>query len=110
MDYEPGVTTYGETSALYSVMNGDNDEARRICANMNRGERKEFMERLQTLRRIIEDLNAEHCLHCGGRIGRVNPDQIQGGSRNRVIWFHFETHGSLCPHGDTAAEPAPRND
>lgn len=106
----PGVNTFSETSALYSVMEKDLNGARQICADMTRNERVEFAEKLKVLRVILDDLNADYCLHCGGRIGKVNPDQIRGGRRGETIWFHYSSHGSACPQGDTTAEPVPNED
>jgi hypothetical protein len=49
------VTTFAETSALYRVMTGDNDEARRIVREMSPAERAEFANQLDYLRGMLTD-------------------------------------------------------
>ncbi len=51
----PAVTTFSETSALYQILIGENDEARRIVSEMLPGERAEFANQLDFLRGMLTD-------------------------------------------------------
>lgn len=99
MNTTPSVNTFDETAALYAVMQGDVEEARRICTAMSRTERTEFAQKMLTLRETLDDLNATRCIHCKGRIART----VQRGT---AYWWHFHNHASACNEGGTLAEPA----
>lgn len=105
----PSVRTFSETSALYSVMEKDLEEARQVCSGMTRAERIEFDQRLKVLQTILAELNAEHCLHCGKRITKVSPSQVRGWYPPEGIWYHPGLASGFCSDGKTAT-PAPQND
>jgi len=106
----PSVTTFGETAALYALMEGDREEAKRICGDMSRNERAEFALQLVNLTKIVQDLNAPRCAHCRSQIAKVPAGRVRGGSPGEEFWFHVETLQGTCAAGDTVAEPEPLED
>lgn len=55
-------TPYVETEALLAVMNGDEDEARRILGGMYRGERVDLLGHAERLAELAEEINRAEAL------------------------------------------------
>lgn len=60
----PAVTTFAETAALYAVMEGDPQEARRIIDDMHPGEREIYAGQLNELLVML----SRYCQDCGEQI------------------------------------------
>ncbi|MGA5598348.1 hypothetical protein ACPCSE_29360 [Streptomyces cellulosae] len=102
----PPVTAFDETAALFALMEGDREKARRIVADMLPGERAEFAQRLSELREILDDVGAPRCAHCGERIAKVPADKLIRSAPDAVHWWHTGTGKGECEQGVTVATPA----
>lgn len=100
----------GKIVALQALIQGDATRARRFCMDMSRAERARFARQMLELREILDDLNADRCLHCGKRIEKVPSDRVRNRTTNADIWYHPGINSGHCPEGDTMAEPAPHED
>lgn len=104
------MSTSSEIAAFEAVAQQDLSEVRRICEGMGRADRVKFAERMGVVRTVLDDLNADRCLHCGKRVHKVPSDRVRNRTSNADIWYHPDINSGYCAEGGTMAEPAPHSD
>jgi hypothetical protein len=86
-------------AAMLKMMQGQEDKVRRILADMQPQVRLRLLATTIKLGRVIRDVNALRCTHCGEIVRQTkSPDP-----RHRT-WYHLETRSLLCPNGNSTAE------
>lgn len=97
------------TAAIHAAVQGDDVTLNLICAAMPRIDRLAFTGQLAKIQKVLDDLNAVRCIHCGKKIAKVPTGLVRGGG-DRDHWFHLDNHNGACSSGGTTAEPAPVGD